>query len=108
MIPEKVKKLLKRWKVIYLATSSKNGIPNLIAVESCGIFDNKILIADCHFDKTLNNLKENTKVSILAAGNKEYFQIKGAAEYLTSGKYFDKVVYILEGKIGRASCRERV
>ena len=97
MIPENVKKLLKRWKVIHLATSSKEGIPNLIAVECCGIAGDKILIADCHFGKTKKNLDENKRVSILTENNKEHYQIKGTAEYQTSGKYFDKIVKILEG-----------
>lgn len=97
MIPENIKNLLKEGRIIFLATSSKNTIPNLVAVESCGLADNKILIADCHLGKTLVNLKENNKVSILTTDNKEYFQIKGIAEYQIKGKHFDKVLKELEG-----------
>lgn len=97
MIPENVKKLLKEGRTIFLATSSKGAIPNLVAVESCGLADNKILIADCHLGKTLVNLKENDKVSILTTDNKEYFQIKGIAEYQLKGKHFDKISKELEG-----------
>ncbi|MBS3065463.1 pyridoxamine 5'-phosphate oxidase family protein [Candidatus Pacearchaeota archaeon] len=97
MIPENIKKLLKRWKVIHLSTSSKEGIPNLIAVECCGVVSDKILIADCHFGKTKKNLDENKRVAILTENNKEHYQIKGIAEYQTSGKYFDKIVKMLEG-----------
>jgi len=97
MIPENVKKLLKEGKTIFLATSSKSAIPNLVAVESCGLVDNKILIADCHLGKTLANLKENNKVSVLVTDSKEYFQIKGTSEYQTSGKHFDKTLKDLEG-----------
>ncbi len=98
MIPENVKKLLKRWKILYLATSRKDGTPNLIAVESLGLVDNdtKILISDCHFNKTRINLMENNKISLIATNKKEYFQIKGTAEYQTSGKYFDKAVKLCE------------
>lgn len=97
MIPENVKKLLKRWKLIYFATSSKEGIPNLIAAESCGLMNEKIAIADCHFNKTLSNLKENSNVAVIASGKKEWYQIKGTSEYLTSGKDFDKAAKMLEG-----------
>ena len=97
MIPENIKKLLKIWKILYLATSTKEGVPNLIAVECCGIASDKILIADCHFEKTKKNLDENKRVAILTESNKEHYQIKGTAEYQSSGKYFDKIVKMLEG-----------
>jgi predicted pyridoxine 5'-phosphate oxidase superfamily flavin-nucleotide-binding protein len=97
MIPENIRKLLKEGRTIFLATSSKSAIPNLVAVESCGLVDNKILIADCHLGKTLANLKENDNVSILTTDNKEYFQIKGVAEYQIKGKHFDKILKELEG-----------
>jgi len=97
MIPEKVKKLLKEGKTIYLATSSKNKSPNLVAVECIGLIKNKVLIADCHFNKTRKNLKENNKAAILTTGNGEFFQIKGKTEYQTSGKAFDKAVKSLIG-----------
>ncbi len=97
MIPDNIKKLPKEGKNIFLATSSKNAVPNPVTVESCGLADDKILIADCHLGKTLANLKENDKVSVLATDNKEYFQIKGTAEYQTKGKHFDKISKDLEG-----------
>lgn len=98
MIPENIKKLLKGGKTIFLATSSKSAIPNLVAVESCGLVDDKILIADCHLDKTLVNLKENNKVSILTTDDdREYFQIKGRVEYQIKGEHFDKISKELEG-----------
>lgn len=97
MIPKNIQKLLKEGEIIFLATSSKNSVPNLVAVESCGLSDNKILIADCHLGKTLANLKENNKVSILTTNDEEYFQIKGTAEYQIKGKEFDKISKGLEG-----------
>jgi len=88
---------MRKGRVVFLATSSKGCMPNLIAAEFCGLCDDKILIADCHFSKTLANLKENPTASILLTNNKEYFQLKGTSEYLISGKYFDKVCKICEG-----------
>lgn len=98
MIPEKVKNLLKKEETIFLATSSKDATPNLVAVESCGRVDgNKVLIADCHMGKTAKNLKENNKVSILATDEEEYFQIKGTSEYQTEGEHFDRMSEKLKG-----------
>lgn len=97
MIPEKVKKLMTKDRIIYIATASKEGVPNLVAAEFCGLYDNKMLVADCHFDKTFKNLKENPKTSILLTDEESYFQIKGECEYLTEGEYFDIVKKICEG-----------
>ena len=97
MIPENIKNLLKTGNVIFLATSSKESIPNLVAAESCGISDDKILVADCHFKKTEENIKENNKISILITDNNEYFQIKGTSEYRTEGKEFENISKNLEG-----------
>ena len=94
---EKIRKIIRKGRIIALATASKDGKPDLICVECCGLFDNKILIADCQFNKTLLNLKDNSQVSIMISNGKDYFQIKGKAEYFTSGKWFDKVTKINEG-----------
>ena len=88
-IDKKVEKLLKRKKILFFATSSKKGKPNLIAVESMGLFSNKILLTDCQMKKTLKNLKENKLVSICVTNNKNYFQIKGIVSYYKKGKWFE-------------------
>ena len=104
MIPDKIKKLLKSGNVIFLATSSKNAVPNLVAVESCGLSGEKILIADCHMAKTSANLKENDKVSLLVTDKKDYYQIKGICEYKAEGKEFEEVSKMLEGTGYTAKC----
>ena len=96
MIPDNVKKIIKKVEIMVFGTASKDGIPNLIAVECCGLFDEQILIADCQFNKTLLNLKENNQISILINNKKEYFQLKGKAEYFDSGRWFEKVKKINE------------
>lgn len=94
---KKLKKLLAKNKIIVLGTSAKSGEPNLVVVASCGIFNNKILIADCQLNKTLNNLRENKRVAVCAFDNKNYFQVKGRAVYITKGNFFDMVKKINEG-----------
>jgi len=92
----KLKKLLKKGKIIFLATSSKTAEPNLIAVESLGLNKNKLLIADCQFKKTLRNIRKNKKVSILITNNKDYYQLKGKADYFNKGQLFEKVRELLK------------
>lgn len=76
-IPRKVKNLLAKDKLVVFGTSSKKGKPNLIFVASCGLFNEKVLIADCQMNKTLKNLKENKAVALCAFDKQNYFQIKG-------------------------------
>ncbi|MGB9708147.1 MAG: pyridoxamine 5'-phosphate oxidase family protein [Candidatus Pacearchaeota archaeon] len=90
-IPSKVKKLLAKDKLIVFGTSNKNGKPNLIFVASCGLFNNKLLIADCQMNKTLKNLKGNKAVALCAFDKQNYFQIKGKALYTNKGKWFKLV-----------------
>lgn len=97
MIPEKIKKQLKPGKIVYFATSSKKSIPNLVAVEVFDVLSNKILIADCHFNKTRKNIKENKSAAMITAGNGGFFQIKGKIDYQTSGKNFNRLVKSLKG-----------
>jgi uncharacterized protein len=96
-IPDKVKKLLAKNKLIILATCSKRGVPNNIVVASCGIHNNDILIADCQMKKTLKNLKETKNVSLCIMDKKNYFQIKGKAQYFIKGDWFSLVKKMLTG-----------
>jgi hypothetical protein len=75
----------KKGKEIILSTSSRNNIPNANIVISLGFIENKLLIADCQMKKTMKNLKENNHVCVIGG----YFRIKGKADILSSGKYFD-------------------
>ncbi|MFH1833280.1 MAG: pyridoxamine 5'-phosphate oxidase family protein [Candidatus Levyibacteriota bacterium] len=86
------KKALKERQAIVLATSSKDGRSRAIAVLSLGIIDNKILIGACLMKKTLENIKENNKVSIVANEDKHYFRIDGTASVYSSGKYLNLAI----------------
>lgn len=90
------KKLFDKGKIACLCTASKNGKPNAIFAESW-VFENKVLIVNCHMNKTVKNLKENKKVSLTAQNGKEYYQIKGTAQYLTKGKWLEKAKQIVKG-----------
>jgi predicted pyridoxine 5'-phosphate oxidase superfamily flavin-nucleotide-binding protein len=75
---------------IVLATSSKKSQPHAIIVISLGLIDNKILIGACLMKTSLENIKNNGKVSMVVMCNDEYYRIEGKAEVYSTGKYFDE------------------
>ncbi|MDD2635492.1 MAG: pyridoxamine 5'-phosphate oxidase family protein [Bacteroidales bacterium] len=73
------------------ATVSQDGIPNICNVGAKYIRDDgKIVVIDNFMNKTLANIKENPEVAMLIRREKESYQIKGSAIYLTKGKEFDE------------------
>lgn len=80
-----LEKNFKNWKELILSTASKTWEPHSIIVISIWIFGWKLLIADCHMNKTLKNLKENPKISIISW----YYRLEGEVEIFESGEYFD-------------------
>jgi hypothetical protein len=81
-------KSFSKGKELVLATSSKKNVPNANIVISLGFIDNKLLIADCQMKATLQNLKENQNVCVIA----KYLRLKGTVKIFSSGKYFDQCV----------------
>lgn len=78
-------------KEIVLATASIDGNPNAIVVISMGMMDSKLLIGACVMNKTLDNIKANNRVVVVAKENGEYYRIKGTASIQTEGGYFDHI-----------------
>jgi len=83
------KDALKERQNIVLATSSKDGNPRAIVVVSLGFIDGKLLIGACLMKKSLENIKENNKVSIVAIKDGEYYRIDGEATIYSDGKYLE-------------------
>jgi hypothetical protein len=84
------------WKIalqkgheIILASSSKKCNPRAIVVISLGFVDNELLIGACQMKITLENIRENNRVSIVTKYKNEYYRIDGNATIYSSGKYFD-------------------
>lgn len=97
MINEGVKKILNEsmWD---LATCSDNQ-PNVVPVAFKDVTDDgKLIIGDVFLETTLKNLKANPKIAISAydAKNLTGYQIKGAAEYITSGSIVDNFKAMVE------------
>jgi len=83
------KDALKERQNIVLATSSKGGNPRAIVVVSLGFVDDKLLIGACLMKKSLENIKENNKVSIVVIKENEYYRVDGVATIYSSGRYLD-------------------
>ncbi|MDI6742048.1 MAG: pyridoxamine 5'-phosphate oxidase family protein [Smithella sp.] len=76
-VTEEIKESLKVSKISYLATATKDGLPNVVPIAAVKFLDDEtLLISDQYFGKTLNNLKENPKIALTWWGDKGGFQIK--------------------------------
>lgn len=97
-LPPEVVKLLEKVapkSFCVLATSSKEGKPNVVPI----IFvwpwgEEEILIADNFFLKTRANIEENPVASLTFwdPETKEGYQVKGRVQVHTSGPIFEEVV----------------
>jgi uncharacterized protein len=84
----------KREGPVVFTTVGADGEPNAIYASIVQkLKDGRIAITDNYFDKTLTNLTSGGGVSVLflTTGGTSY-QIKGAAEYSTSGRFFDDML----------------
>ena len=90
-----------------LATVSKEGIPNVIAV-GCGkiLSDSEILLADNFMGKTEENIKANPEVALAMWDwhNAWGYQFKGTARIEYSGKMLEEAAAV---DIARAKSRKK-
>jgi predicted pyridoxine 5'-phosphate oxidase superfamily flavin-nucleotide-binding protein len=88
-LTEEIKESLRGSKIAFLATSSKNGIPNVVPIAAFELLDDgRMLISDQFFNKTLQNLEENPAIALSWWGDKGGFQIKGAVTIHTNDEIF--------------------
>ncbi|MDO4554403.1 MAG: pyridoxamine 5'-phosphate oxidase family protein [Lachnospiraceae bacterium] len=98
MLNENVKKLLAdgMWD---LATCV-NGEPNVVPVAFKDVTDDgKLVVGDVFLETTLCNIQENNgkiAISVYDAKTLEGYQIKGIAEYITSGAIVDTFKAMVE------------
>lgn len=80
--------------LVFVATVSKEGVPNVVPIGFARPLDEKtILIADNYMNKTIKNLEDNHKLSLIVQDAKSLpYQFKGTVKIFKSGEYFDQVV----------------
>lgn len=74
-----------------LATSNKNGVPNLVPINFMKILDDETILASAVFmSKTFQNLKENPVCSVSVWKGFKGYQFKGSVTIETSGPIFEE------------------
>ena len=92
-LTDEIKESLTGTKIVFLATASKEGTPNVVPIGAFKLLDDEtLLISDQFFNKTLKNLKENPKIAISYWGEKGGFQIKGSITLHTNDEVFKQDV----------------
>jgi len=104
-LPDAVKKAISKQELFCVATSTKNGIPNVVYVKYLKIVDDQtILIADNYLSKTRDNITNNSKIAFAVLDEeKGSFQIKGTARRLTKGSMFEEVQRWVPEKLPRVA-----
>jgi general stress protein 26 len=90
-ILEKVKKLVQKVKVVYVATANREGIPHIAASKGMAFIEDQIVFRAWFCLKTVENLRENPKLSlaVLNAKTKEGYQLLGEVERIEKGAILD-------------------
>ncbi len=73
-----------------LATTGVDGL-NVVPVSVVFVEDDHILFCDFFMSKTVENIKENTEISLCAWSGLQGVQVKGRAEYLTTGSLYEEM-----------------
>ncbi|KAF5086394.1 Pyridoxamine 5'-phosphate oxidase [anaerobic digester metagenome] len=80
--------------LVFLATSTPDGVPNVVPIGFAKPLDSKsILIVDNYMHKTHENLEKNPEAALVVKDAKKCpYQFKGKVEIFESGKIFDEAV----------------
>ena len=94
VMTEEMMDAIEKDNVVFLATATADGTPNVVPIGFARPIDNKtIMIVDNYMNKTRKNLEKNPKASLVVRdASKAPYQFKGTVEIVESGKYFDEAV----------------
>jgi predicted pyridoxine 5'-phosphate oxidase superfamily flavin-nucleotide-binding protein len=81
-----------------VATVDKEGKPHNIAIMFAKVKENQIVITDNFMKKTIENIKNNPKVSLVFWEGEKGWRIDGNVEYHDSGELLDFVKSLEENK----------
>ena len=92
VMPKEAQDLFNNAKNMVLATSTPDGAPNADPMGMKKVLDDEtVYISDQFFNKTLTNLKANSKVAITFWGDEGAYQIHGTANYINECEQFDEL-----------------
>ena len=92
-LSDKIKETIAEIRPGIIATASKDGKPNVSAKGSFRVLDDAhVIFADMSSPRTISNLRENPKVSVLVLHPKSMrgCRIWGRGEVLDSGELFEQ------------------
>ena len=93
MLTDEIRESLTGTKTLFLATASKDRIPNVVPIGAFILLDDEtLLISDQFFLKTLRNIRENPVIALSWWGDKGGYQIKGPVTLHTDDEIFRKDV----------------
>ena len=94
---ERMQKLLEKVQTAVLATSTKDGVPNAVPIGAKKIIDPEtVLVSDQFFNKTIENIRSNPRVSLMYWEGHEGYQLKGTVTVETSGNRFEETARWIE------------
>ena len=96
---QQMKDFLGQGRLAYVATSSKDGIPNVAPKGSIGVLDDEHLVfADLYSKKTKSNLEENPHVAVAVVNPAAYegYQFKGTAKKIEAGDPLERALEIVD------------
>ena len=110
-MPKLTKEALTAWhqrehKMVF-TTCDQNNVPNSIWVICAKLIsDEQIVVVNNAFFKTMQNIKNGSKGSLLyIAPERESYQIKGTLEYYDEGTIYDDMKKWLDPKFpGKGAC----
>jgi general stress protein 26 len=90
-ILDKVKEIVRKAKVVYVATANRAGMPHIAASEGMDFIEDQIVFRAWFCLKTVENLRENPKLSlaVLSPKTKEGYQLFGEVEKIEKGAILD-------------------
>jgi predicted pyridoxine 5'-phosphate oxidase superfamily flavin-nucleotide-binding protein len=98
-LTKEVMELLQKEHLVYAATATKGGVPNVSPKGSIAVVDDKRLVfAEIASPHTIQNLLENPLISLYVLDKQagKGAQIKGEAELVKEGPRFDAVADALK------------
>jgi predicted pyridoxine 5'-phosphate oxidase superfamily flavin-nucleotide-binding protein len=81
-------------KMGWVATATKDGVPNVTPKGSVRVLDDQhVIFADLFSLKTRRNLEQNPRVAVtvIDAAAHQGYQVKGMAELVSSGPLYDQM-----------------
>lgn len=92
----------KNFKYFALATSSKDGVPNVVPIGFLWVAnDREVWVIDNYMNKTYANVRENPVAAVYAIGGEgghQCVQVKGAVRYYDFGPDYEDAVKMAHAK----------